>query len=204
MFLRLEGNLGEIQPTAFGASMEKTCTACGQAKPLDAFSLHKVGKFGRHSRCKACRVLYMKGLRERNPDYYRTWYQKNKEQRRAKAKEWRAKNLDRAREIEKRARDKYRQAHPDFRRRIRQEVLEAYGASCACCGETTPQFLAVDHIHNDGATHRKELGTKAGSGFYLWLKREGFPKDRFQLLCHNCNLAKAYYGQCPHKTAEAA
>jgi predicted HNH restriction endonuclease len=36
------------------------------------------------------------------------------------------------------------------------------------------------------------------------LKRQGFPKDEFQLLCSNCNQAKHRYGQCPHHTLEGA
>jgi len=32
---------------------------------------------------------------------------------------------------------------------------------------------------------------------YVWLKRNYFPTG-FQLLCHNCNLAKGFYGKCPH------
>jgi hypothetical protein len=27
------------------------------------------------------------------------------------------------------------------------------------------------------------------------------PLDRYQLLCWNCNLAKAHYGRCPHRSA---
>jgi hypothetical protein len=30
------------------------------------------------------------------------------------------------------------------------------------------------------------------------LKRRGFPPGH-QVLCHNCNMAKQFYGQCPHK-----
>ena len=32
------------------------------------------------------------------------------------------------------------------------------------------------------------------------LKAQGCPRDRYQILCHNCNLAKYYYGVCPHET----
>lgn len=31
-----------------------------------------------------------------------------------------------------------------------------------------------------------------------WLKTNGYP-DGFQTLCHNCNMAKGFYGICPHK-----
>ena len=35
------------------------------------------------------------------------------------------------------------------------------------------------------------------------LKRKGFPEG-YQTLCHNCNLAKGFYGQCPHEQERAA
>jgi hypothetical protein len=82
-------------------------------------------------------------------------------------------------------------------RKLRQEVLLEYGSMCACCDETEPKFLSVDHVHNDGNEHRKETGM--GGSFYHWLKKNGFPKDRFQLLCFNCNFAKGHYGLCPHQ-----
>jgi hypothetical protein len=81
---------------------------------------------------------------------------------------------------------------------LRLEVLNAYGNRCACCGESTPEFLCIDHIHNDGAHHRKQIG----SHLYQWLKKHNFPKDRFQLLCQNCNFAKGIFGGCPHKRQE--
>lgn len=85
--------------------------------------------------------------------------------------------------------------------KIRTEAIAAYGGRCACCGETTPEFLSFDHIHNDGAAHRRELGRTKGSGnMAWWLKRNGFPKGRIQLLCMNCNWAKGKYGVCPHAT----
>lgn len=83
--------------------------------------------------------------------------------------------------------------------RLRKQVLEAYGHQCACCGETEEKFLAVNHIFNDGAEHRRTIASnKSGTRFYVWLRQRGFPKDRYQLLCHNCNCAKGYYGSCPH------
>jgi hypothetical protein len=81
------------------------------------------------------------------------------------------------------------------RQNLREETVEAYGGKCKCCGETESKFLGVDHIYNDGATHRDELKTD----LYKWLKLNHFPKDRFQLLCHNCNFAKGLYGECPHR-----
>ena len=85
------------------------------------------------------------------------------------------------------------------RDRARAEVLAAYGGRCVCCGETEPAFLAIDHVKNDGARHRARIG--GGAMIVFWLRRHGFPKDRFQLLCHNCNRAKHALGRCPHQPA---
>lgn len=81
-----------------------------------------------------------------------------------------------------------------YREKLRLEILTHYGGSpprCACCGTDDVRVLAVDHINNDGAKHRKITG--AGTGFYLWLKRNGFPKG-FQVLCMNCNWIKRLEG----------
>ena len=88
-----------------------------------------------------------------------------------------------------------------YRQRIRQEVLDVYGNKCKCCGEATPEFLALDHIKGGGNEHRRAIfgRIRAGVDFYLWLKRQGFPQDEYQLLCHNCNFARGHYGRCPHE-----
>lgn len=81
---------------------------------------------------------------------------------------------------------------------LRKETFDAYGGRCACCGEDQLEVLTIDHVNNDGAEHRKITG--AGSRFYAWLRKEGFPQDgRFQILCFNCNIAKKIYGTCPHQ-----
>lgn len=80
---------------------------------------------------------------------------------------------------------------------VKEELLIAYGSRCTCCGETIKEFLTVDHIFNDGAVYRK---SKNKRHFYKQLKDLGFPKDRYQLLCWNCNAAKGIYGICPHQT----
>lgn len=79
--------------------------------------------------------------------------------------------------------------------------LRHYGGtppSCACCGEDHPTFLAIDHIEGSGNKHRKEIGSKGGYTFAIWLIKNNFPEG-FQVLCHNCNMAIAILGYCPHK-----
>jgi hypothetical protein len=84
-------------------------------------------------------------------------------------------------------------------RQRRLMILNHYGNGnphCVCCGESHFQFLALDHINGGGSKHRKEVGN--GTMLYAWIIRNNFP-EMFQILCHNCNSAKGFYGQCPHK-----
>lgn len=81
-----------------------------------------------------------------------------------------------------------------YRDRIRATVLEHYQNMCACCADTHVEFLGIDHIEGGGNKHRKSL---RGTNFYKWLIEHKFPPG-FQVLCHSCNMAKAFYGECPH------
>jgi hypothetical protein len=91
----------------------------------------------------------------------------------------------------------YRKLCNVFRRiTIRLEMIRAYGSRCECCGERHFAFLALDHRHNDGAAHRRKCGGNFAT--YLDLRKRGWPKDGYRLLCHNCNQAIARYGVCPH------
>ena len=83
-------------------------------------------------------------------------------------------------------------------RRLRLQVIAGYRGSCTCCGESEHAFVAVDHIHNDGAAERASTGM-TGAQWYCWLIAQGFPTDRYRLLCHCCNEARAFYGACPHE-----
>ena len=81
----------------------------------------------------------------------------------------------------------------------RMIVLEYYGGrppKCACCGEKETKFLALDHINGGGTRERKS--TK-GRNIIFNVIRDNFPTG-FQILCHNCNCAKGFYGKCPHKS----
>lgn len=116
----------------------------------------------------------------------RAAYQRQKETRAANAKRYRAAHRD--------AFLAHQRAHHAA---LRDAALRAYGGYlCACCGETLPQFLCIDHINGGGAAHHKQVGL--GSMFYNWLKKQGYPPG-YQVLCYNCNQAKGQNGECPHK-----
>ena len=82
---------------------------------------------------------------------------------------------------------------------MRDAAIMAYGGYvCKCCGETEPMFLTLDHVNNDGADHRRELGQQGGPAFYKWPRDHQYPIG-FQVLCMNCNFGKQRNGGCcPH------
>lgn len=82
------------------------------------------------------------------------------------------------------------------RAKVRREVIEAYGGKCACCGESEAAFLAIDHIDGGGKAHLASIG--GASSLIYWLRKNGYPEG-FQVLCHNCNMAKGIYKICPHQ-----
>ena len=77
---------------------------------------------------------------------------------------------------------------------------------CRCCGEKSHiGFLAIDHIAGrkemDSEPELVKLGyspSLTSHTLLAWITRNNFPKG-FQILCHNCNQAKAVYGKCPHE-----
>ena len=88
--------------------------------------------------------------------------------------------------------------------RLRKLTFAAYGDMCVCCGEKRHEFLTIDHIYSDAASERRQHRIAAGNSTYRWLKRRGFPKDRYQLLCMNCNTSKHWFGMCPHELERQA
>ncbi len=84
----------------------------------------------------------------------------------------------------------------DRGRAAKAEVISAYGGKCECCGETHHEFLTIDHTDGSGAEHRRQVGK--GRSIYADLKRQGFPKDCYRLMCLNCNISLVFYGYCPH------
>lgn len=79
------------------------------------------------------------------------------------------------------------------RQRIRNETIKEYGEICIKCYNTDIDVLTIDHIEGNGSRERRELfngRNLAGTPFYRWLKKNGYPKDKYQCLCHNCNWSK--------------
>lgn len=78
----------------------------------------------------------------------------------------------------------------------RLETYAVYGGKCICCGEHRWQFLSLDHIENDGASHRRAMNT---TSLFMWAWRNEFPST-LQLMCINCNVGRSRNGGiCPHQ-----
>ncbi len=163
------------------------CIRCEEFKPVDVFPPDTRYRSGHHPWCRPCRSIQSAA------------YQKRRRQDPARKSEIQA--MDRAQWAKVKGNPTLlsdaRRRRVESGRRLRTAVLDAYGGVCACCGEDTWEFLAIDHI--EGYT----AGPRAASPLYRWLRTNGYPAG-FQVLCHNCNSAKAWYGACPHQRSRRA
>ena len=133
--------------------------------------------------CREC-------LREQNKKYY----EENRDKVIQQVSEYRSNNLEAVRAISNAANKARYHA-------LKPQAFDKLGNRCACCGETNPKFLTIDHVKNDGAEHRKKIG----SSFKIFLAVLDDTDNRFQILCWNCNCGRALNnGICPHKDPEGS
>lgn len=77
-----------------------------------------------------------------------------------------------------------------------EKFLAVYGCKCACCGESDPLALTMDHINEDGKIDR----TNQGSAMIIKKAVLKPDFDEYQTLCWSCNRAKSLNGGvCPHQ-----
>jgi hypothetical protein len=98
-------------------------------------------------------------------------------------KSWRERNPKRYRLLAATAARKRRAEH-------KRLVFMAYGNKCKHCGFTDPRALQIDHTRGGGHKDRMDKKILSGDGFYKFILKMNCPKDRFQLLCANCNWIK--------------
>lgn len=151
----------------------KICTKCKTIKKYSEFNNNNFTKTKKSNWCKDCHKKNYEDNREERKAYSRNRYRNNPKEKSLKTK----------------AR----------RERIRKDALSKYGNRCICCGEDTYEFLSFDHVFNDGALERKGPEKMRGNKFYLFLLNSPI-SERYQILCHNCNMAKQFYGKCPHNS----
>ena len=169
----------------------KTCTKCGETKALFRFYTSQRSPDGRLAECKEC---FKKRATLR--------YELNRAHCLKVAKVYREANREKIinghREYYHHNKGRHRINGYVYHQKLRDDVIEGYGGSCDCCGETNRIFLTLDHVNNDGAAHKKTLGSGRGN-IYRYARRNHYPND-LRLLCWNCNSGRSVNGGiCPHE-----
>jgi hypothetical protein len=171
----------------------KICTKCHTEFPATVKYFYKRGG-GRNGLSSVCRKC--------DDEYHRQWRKKHRKinviyrmQCIEHCRQYREKNRDKINEQQRQHRKIYRKEVLDKRRQRnlnkKLQVINHYGGKCAICGELDPDLLTIDHINNDGAKHRREIGIKNGNELYCWLIKNNFPPG-FQVLCWNHNAKKGF------------
>ena len=150
---------------------EKKCLDCGNTKPLEDFSPHPKGKYGRLSRCRSCLSSAAKLRRQENPrprkkrpgrspedakaharEYQREHYAKNKTRKQELNREWKKNNPDRMADYNHRRRArKYAVAYEKIDASV---VAERDNWICGlCCLPISsdlrfpdPGYRSIDHV----------------------------------------------------------
>lgn len=87
----------------------KTCTRCGESKPLTKFSKRSSSRDGLRTNCKACANIYSAAHREQARARTAQWCKDNPERHKANSSKWRAANRDK----ERKRHAKYSAENPD-------------------------------------------------------------------------------------------
>lgn len=154
----------------------KICCVCRVEKELTDFYRSRKSKDGYDYRCKACekKIKSSPEKKEKRREYYA---KRHKEMSKSPEQK----------EAMRRASRKYARKSRD---KTRSKVIEMYGGKCARCGESDPIVLDIDHVQDDGAEHRREMGF--GNLLVSDVLKKGYRPDKFQMLCKNCNWRKEF------------
>jgi len=110
----------------------KTCSKCGENKPLSKFSKQRTRTDGLHAHCKACRIEYARQYRithkEKIAAHHKQYYAANHEAMLAKASKDRHDHLDIIRLCDRRSYRKHAQEQREKSRRYARTHREARSA----------------------------------------------------------------------------
>jgi hypothetical protein len=156
----------------------------------------------------------MRNMSERH-DYYKEYYQNNKQKLKEKAARYYILNKDRIHKLQKEYNATHREQSNErsrrWRRRHKDQVNEIQrrdntrvklklmnllgGCQCRRCGFSDIRALQIDHINGKGKQLRIKL---TGSNrmnrlvFYYYLRDPEMAKRELQVLCANCNWIKRH------------
>ena len=167
----------------------RVCKKCGLEKPLEQFAkVYSKKNRGKNYRQHTCQDCY-------------------KVEHAARQRKARKDNPEKYKAIQRKCHWKHRDRILAGRRKerfgIKLAALDYYGGRvCKCCGETELTMLTIDHIHENGAEHRRSIGwarNRSSGDFARWLRDNDYPEG-YQVLCYNCNISKhRNNGVCAHK-----
>ncbi len=150
----------------------RACTKCGETKPLEDFSPHARGKYGRQSRCKVCCGLA-------NQARYHADIDKAREQSRLRALEYSARNPEKRKEqrakwiaanpdADKAAKKKWDLANAEQKRETtdtwRRANLPAVNAKGRAWKKANPERMRVYYLRKYGLTHETYAALLAKQG----------------------------------------
>jgi hypothetical protein len=154
---------------------------------------NKEWRINNKDKINECKKRYVKKRRLVDEVYRRKLNQRKRD--------WADKNKEYVREYSKKRysvyylanRELYALRSKEKRVNDRLEVLYYYSdgdIKCNICGEKYYEFLAVDHLDNNGRIHRTSGELRRYSNDIVkYLIAMGFPEG-YQILCHNCNTKK--------------
>jgi 5-methylcytosine-specific restriction endonuclease McrA len=130
-------------------------------------------------------------------EYMRIWRARNPGRHAANMRAWRADNPERAREISREANrlrratkhEAYLKEKQSYYDKCRRFIVEFFGGCCAHCGFTDFRALQMDHIERRG---EKEIRLGLAERYLLIRDNPEQARQRFQLLCANCNSIKRF------------
>lgn len=149
--------------------------------------------------------------KEDRREYQHRYYEEHREELRAKqhlhsqkpeikakTKEYSKQYAATHREQKNKQMREYRHTHPhygiagsrDWRRRLRQRVINHFGGKCVWCGFNDWRALQIDHINGSGG--RARLNDRPSPVRYHLDLLNAEPGLHYQLLCANCNQIKKY------------
>ena len=96
----------------------KTCTKCGETKPLDDFYRDRSRADGRNPRCRECTA-----------EYGRRYYEENRDKELERNRKWREENRDKERERDRRYREENRDKDRERQRRWWEENRDYHRAA---------------------------------------------------------------------------
>lgn len=167
----------------------KICTGCKIEKELKEFSPRKDGVLGKASRCILCR------RNDRN-EKYKSYDNPRRRNRWHEDESYRKISLKASKKYREKNKELLKKKMRDSRRKRREEVISRYGGICECCKENRYEFLAIDHKFGGGNKERKSLSV---SKLVSKLHKNPNIDSNYRILCHNCNMAFGFYGECPHQ-----